>query len=192
MYWYGYASSKQKEAIMNMWQWCSGATMLGAILLFGLQGIAVQVQAGDFRYIKDPLYEEECGACHLAYPPQLLPESAWHNVMDTLEDHFGESAELDAATSAENMNYLSEYALGKGAPSRMSQMMRNLPEELPLRITEYPAFINAHELVKQQLDIEQFDEGFLSPCADCHRQAGSGLFDKELLHPGYGPASAWQ
>jgi hypothetical protein len=176
---------------MTRWQRLSGATLLGGILLFGVAGVVTNVLAGEFRYITDTVYSEECGACHLAYPPPLLPEDAWTAIMAGLEDHFGESAELDEETADHILGYLHTHALGKGEPSTMSKMMRNLPDELPLRITEYPAFIDAHALVKEQLGIDTFDEGFLSPCADCHRQASAAIFDKELLHPGYGPASAW-
>ena len=176
---------------MTRFQRWIGGTLLGAILLFGLAGIVTNVLAGEFRYITDDVYVEECGACHLAYPPPLLPEEAWTAVMAGLEDHFGESAELDPQATDHILAYLQAHALGKGEPSKMSKMMRNLPEQLPLRITEYPAFIDAHALVKEQLGIDSFDEGFLSPCADCHRQASAAIFDKELLHPGYGPSSAW-
>ncbi len=69
-------------------------------------------------------------------------------------------------------------------------MARNLPEQPGLRITELPAFLDAHASLLENLEFEQFPQSYLSPCADCHRQAASALFDKELLHPGYGP-SVW-
>ena len=69
----------------------------------------------------------------------------------------------------------------------MSQMLRNMPDDPPLRITEFPSFITAHDEIPKQLQVEKLAEGFLSPCEDCHREAASGIFDKDLLHPGYGP-----
>ena len=62
-----------------------------------------------------------------------------------------------------------------------------MPKDPPLRITELPAFVAEHDDIRKQLQLDELAVGFLSPCADCHRQAASGLFDKELLHPGYGP-----
>lgn len=167
-----------------------GLAALAAIWIFALYGGAQEVQAGDFRYIKNSTYISECGACHLAYPPQLLPVSSWQQIMVGLDDHFGDNAELDEETADSIMIYLQSYALGTGKPSRMSKMMRNLPAEPGLRITEIPAFKDAHAAVLEQLELERFPTGYLSPCADCHRQAASALFDKELLHPGYGP-SVW-
>lgn len=162
---------------------------LSAIVAFAVYGIVQQAQAGDFRYVRNATYVEECGACHFAYPPQLLPWPAWSQIMAGLEDHFGENAELDDESVKEIRDYLQAHALGIASPSRMSKMMRNMPQVPPLRITEYPAFVDAHEVVKQQLNLTRFETGFLSPCVDCHRLGNSGIFDKELLHPGYGPSN---
>lgn len=174
---------------MTLVQKITGWGLLIPILIFAFYGIVQEVQAGNFRYVRNQTYVEECGACHFAYPPQLLPAETWTIVMSELDDHFGENAELDTETSTEIVQYLHAHALGVAAPSRMSKMMRNIPDEPPLRITEFPAFKDAHAVVKEQLELSSIETGFLSPCADCHRLANSGIFDKELLHPGYGPAS---
>ncbi len=44
-----------------------------------------------------PAYKQECGSCHLAYPPGLLPASSWQRLMGDLPHHFGTDASLDAA-----------------------------------------------------------------------------------------------
>ena len=175
---------------MNRGQRLSGFMVLAAIWAFAIQGTVQEVQAGDFRYVKNSDYIDECGACHLAYPPQLMPTQSWVELVRGLDDHFGENAEVDDELGVTISSYLDTYALGKGKPSRMSKMMRNLPQQLPIRITAFPAFIDAHATVLEQLEMSEFPTGYLSPCADCHRQAASALFDKELLHPGYGP-SVW-
>ena len=167
-----------------------GTVLLGAALLFGVYGVIVHAAQGEPRYVRDSTYVEECGACHLAYPPGLLPEQSWNGVMAGLEDHFGENAELDSETATYLRAYLIQYALRPGQPSRISKFLRNMPEKPPLRITELPGFVSAHAEVPEQLEIKELEEGFLSPCADCHRTAASNIFDKELLHPGYGP-SIW-
>jgi len=176
------------NADMNNMRWSIGSVLLGAVLVFGLYGIVINASEGeDELFETDALYIDECGACHLAYPPGLLPVQSWQGIMSGLEDHFGESAETDEETATHIADYLERVALQKGKPSPMSQMLRNMPDDPPLRITEFPAFITAHAEIPIQLQVEKLDEGFLSPCADCHRQAASGRFDKELLHPGYGP-----
>ncbi len=41
-------------------------------------------------------YEKECGACHYAFNPSLLPAASWAGLMTSLREHFGEDASLDA------------------------------------------------------------------------------------------------
>jgi mono/diheme cytochrome c family protein len=172
-------------------RWFIGIALLGAVLVFGLSGVVSNAREGDQpRYEQNALYIEECGACHLAYPPPLLPTKTWQGIMASLEDHFGDNAEMDEETTAHLDSYHERLVLQKGAPTLMSQMLRDLPDDPPLRVTEFPSFLRAHEVIAQQLDIEEFAEGFLSPCADCHREAADGIFDKDRLHPGYGP-QAW-
>jgi len=44
------------------------------------------------------VYQQECAACHLAYPPGLLPAASWQRPMGNLPKHFGTEASLDATT----------------------------------------------------------------------------------------------
>ena len=53
---------------------------------------------------------KECGACHMAFPPQLLPARSWKAIMLGLSDHFGENAELAEPTRAEITAYLVAHA----------------------------------------------------------------------------------
>ena len=174
---------------LNRTQWSIGAGLLGAVLLFGIGGVVVYGLEGEEIYQPDELYVEECGACHYAYPPGLLPASSWLGIMRGLEDHFEENAETDAETAAYVSEYLSENALKPGNPSGWSMLLRNMPGEPPLRITELPGFLQAHESELELLEGLDQTVGFFSPCEDCHRQADEGRLDKELLSRGYGPTS---
>ena len=44
---------------------------------------------------------KECSACHMAYQPQLLPARSWDALMKGLDNHFGETASLDPAVTAD-------------------------------------------------------------------------------------------
>jgi hypothetical protein len=43
------------------------------------------------RPVSNPVYSEECGACHFTYQPELLPSASWKKVVTAHDDHFGES-----------------------------------------------------------------------------------------------------
>lgn len=55
-------------------------------------------------------YQRECGDCHVAYPPRLLPAADWRRIVGTLDRHFGVDASLDAATSASIAAWLESNA----------------------------------------------------------------------------------
>ena len=167
----------------------TGTLVLTGILAFGIYGVVAHGIEGQPEYEQNQDYIEECGACHLAYAPDLLPVQSWIRIMEELEDHFGDNAELDQETTDVLKTYLETNGLSRGRISKMSRLLRGLPSPPPIRITELPAFINMHYEIPRQLGVSELKEGFLSPCADCHRQAADGIYDAERLHPGYGPSN---
>ncbi len=135
----------------------------------------------------DPLYTAECAACHLGYAPGLLPEKSWIKILKGLEDHFGENADLDSETVDHLAEYLKRNSLEHEKSDRITKFRKNLPNDPPIRITELPGFIEEHEAAVRQIGLDEVEEGFFSPCEDCHKQGASGIFDKERLYKGYGP-----
>ena len=51
-------------------------------------------------------YEAECASCHMAYPPGLLGQKNWQNMMSGLNNHFGVDASLDTKTQIEIEKWL--------------------------------------------------------------------------------------
>jgi hypothetical protein len=45
--------------------------------------------------VTNTTYWENCGACHFAYQPELLPSGSWDKIFAALQDHFGEMVDLD-------------------------------------------------------------------------------------------------
>jgi len=183
-------------------RWLIGVAMIGTALTLGLGGLSISAketwQMGDYEngehadrprtaFEQDAVYIEECGACHLAYPPGLLPAESWRAMMAGLEDHFGENAELDQETASHISSYLDRQALQKGKPSPMSKMLRNLAGKPPLRITELPYFIHEHDEIPKRMVTENPDVGSLSQCDRCHKEAARGSFDEDRVFiPGFG------
>jgi hypothetical protein len=52
----------------------------------------------------------ECSSCHLAYPPQLLTEGDWQQLMGRLDKHFGVNAVLDAGDNKEILEFLKRHS----------------------------------------------------------------------------------
>ena len=129
------------------------------------------------------LYRDECGACHMAYPPQLLPRPSWQAVMDGLADHFGDNAELDPESTQKIAAFLQHWS----PPSRYGRMMRNLGDKAPLRITELPHFRHEHDEIPTAFLRDNDKVTSLSQCNACHQQAERGWFDEDSVFiPGIG------
>jgi cytochrome c553 len=119
-------------------------------------------------------YAAECGSCHLAYSPRLLPARSWERIMGGLADHFGDNAELDPATLRVITQYLVDNA---GSPR----------PNAPLRITEQRWFVHEHDELPARMVAGNPQVRSLSNCAACHRRADRGYFNEhDVIVPGFG------
>jgi len=169
----------------------SGFALMTSILAFSFYGMGKSLASGESEHDEhrfssqkqNPLYLEECGSCHMAYPPQLLPGKSWSKMMQGLEDHFGENAELDEVTSREIENYLTQTS----DSSSYKKMFRNLGSQTPLRITELPYFVHEHDEIPSRFIQGNDKVGSLSQCNACHQKAERGQFDEDDVNiPGVG------
>jgi hypothetical protein len=133
-----------------------------AALLFAGQAVASGRHAAPAA---NPAWQAECGTCHIAYPPGLLPAASWRALMGDLTRHFGTDASVDEATAAAIGAFLERHA---GAPR---------PETQPaaLRITETRWFTREHAEVPARV-WRSASVGSAANCAACHRGAESGRF----------------
>lgn len=118
-----------------------------------------------------PLYAQECGACHLAFPAALLPAASWQRLMADLPQHFGTDASLDAA----HANAIGVWlAANAGSGKRAGEAP---PED---RITRGAWFVREHREVAAATWKLPAVKG-PSHCAACHRGAEQGRFDEREI-----------
>ena len=138
--------------------------------------------------VRNPAYRAECGSCHMAYPPGLLPARSWQGIMQGLSDHFGDNAELDPQTLATLTQYLLENSADQSDYRRSRKIMRSLEQgAAPLRITEIPYIRYKHHELPQAIITSNPKVRSLSNCNACHQQAEQGSFrENDILIPGHG------
>lgn len=109
---------------------------------------------------------EECGECHMAYQPALLPRESWAAIMDGLADHFGEDASLSPAVAAE----IRAYLVGASVPAR-----RKLAQPV-LAITEQRWWQHEHDDIRPSAwrDPKVLSK---SNCPACHKGAERGIYE---------------
>lgn len=118
-----------------------------------------------------PLYQQECAACHVAYPPALLPAPSWRRLMGGLPQHFGTDASLDAPTAA----HITTYLAANAGTSRRGR------EEPPQdRITRSAWFVREHrEVAAASWKLPQVKSA--ANCAACHTTANQGVFNEHAV-----------
>jgi mono/diheme cytochrome c family protein len=126
--------------------------------------------------VTDATVLKECGACHMVFPPQLLPARSWQKLMGDLSSHFGEDASLGAPASEAIATYLADHAADGPQTKGGKRFMAGLSAtDAPLRISDTPFWQRAHN----ELSAAAFTTATVkSPanCIACHKTAARGEF----------------
>jgi hypothetical protein len=116
-------------------------------------------------------YTQECGSCHTAYPPGMLPAQSWQRVMSGLDKHYGTDASLDPETVRQLATWLQAHA---GTYQRARE---EPPQD---RITQSVWFQRKH----REIDAAVWKHASVrsaANCATCHSGAERGNFDERGL-----------
>jgi len=152
-----------------LWPIHAGRALCAMLAAFGLHQA---VRADDGRSLPRvaplPSYQQECAACHLAYPPALLPAASWQRLMSNLPRHFGTAASLDAAATQE----ISAWLAANAGTTRRPREAR-----LPDRITTSAWFVREHDEVPAAAWKRPAVKSAAN-CAACHTRADQGDFDE--------------
>jgi len=130
------------------------------------------------RQINNSTYEEECGACHFVYQPELLPSASWVQILANLDDHFGEMIELDNDSRKIIADYLKSKSAEYSSAKRAVKIMRSLKGKTPLKITDIPYIIEKHHEISLSV-LKRESIGSLSNCSACHTTAKDGIYEDD-------------
>lgn len=121
--------------------------------------------------VRNAAWQTECGACHVAFPPRLLPAESWQAVMSGLNKHFGSDASLDAKTAQEIGAFLEKNA------GRSRHRSSGKPI---LRITETGWFQREHDEVSEKTWKNPKIKS-AADCAACHTEAEKGSYSEHSI-----------
>ena len=176
---------------------------VGAVLLLLLTG-SVEArtsfdpkaeQKGGFAPVTDAKYQSECGACHFAYLPGMLPARSWDALLTKSNEHFGETLSLDPETLRHIRDFLTGNAADRSDFLGSIVILGRLPgESTPLRITSLPVFKGYHFSVLYKLrlvpglnsvrNLPPHAVKAVMNCNRCHKGAAAGSFaQREIVIP---------
>ncbi len=167
----------------------AASSVLFSSTVYGMGGLGWFEQSKlDVAPVNNQLYQDECGGCHFAYQPGLLPEKSWRKMMVGLEDHFGDNAELDVETQNSLLDYLVVNSADKSNYKRSKRIMGSLRQgEVPLRISDTVYFKRKHDEIAMRHVTGNKDVGSYSNCNACHAEADTGSYNEDEINiPGVG------
>jgi hypothetical protein len=112
--------------------------------------------------VANEVAKKECGACHMAYQPALLPAQSWQAIFGDLANHFGDDASLADSVRDEVAAYYFANAGKYG--------------DTALRITDSSWWLDAHEEVKASRWTGP-EVKFKGNCIACHEGADQGSYE---------------
>lgn len=127
------------------------------------------------------LWRSECGSCHLAYHPVLLPARSWDRLLREQAEHFGDDLALDADTIETIGAFLRAHAAERElteAAWRINTTTR--ADEVPLRITETRYWRARHQNIPASA-FETTPVAGRHDCAACHLDAEQGTFEDAAM-----------
>ena len=134
-----------------------------------------------------PVFYKECGDCHSAYPPFLLPKKSWERVMTKLDNHFGEEI-TDANISLSAQATIKEFLIANSAETSTREVsvkiMKSLGERRPKAITKTPFWREVHKDIPKSV-YKSKDIKDKSNCKACHKDFEYGnLDDMNIIYKG--------
>lgn len=154
---------------------------IGIVTLAFSALILARAQAGDphfFAPVTDPVVKEECGSCHLAFAPSMLPARSWQRMMGKLDNHFGDNASLDPATAEKITSYLVANAGDAGGQRYSSKLLKGVATgAAPQRITELPKWVSEHRKVPDW-EWRHKEVRTKANCVACHTAAEQGYYEE--------------
>lgn len=138
--------------------------------------------------VTNEFYAKECGSCHFAYQPGLLPSRSWKKLMGDLQNHFNTDASLDAEDNQKILKYLIDNSAEKFTNYKRSRKINNSirDEETPIAVTDTRYFIKKHREIRKDL-ITQKEVKSLANCMACHKTADKGSYsERDINIPNYG------
>jgi len=138
---------------------------------------ALHADAGSKEFgVADPAYRQECGSCHVPYPPALLAAPSWRAVMGGLANHFGTDANLDPAPRAAILAFLEKNAGSRDTTAAGRPL---------LRISGTAWFRKEHDRHVSAATLRQPEVKTIANCAACHPGAERGSYlERDIRVPG--------
>ena len=126
-------------------------------------------------------FSDECGSCHIAYPPYLLPKASWTAMMKGLDNHFGEDASLDKKTNQSILAFLVKNSADNSTRKSAFYISQSLKgHKSTIAITKTPYWKHVHKHIGKDVFASN-EVKSRANCEACHKDIQYGLLEHDLI-----------
>jgi cytochrome c len=137
--------------------------------------------ASDVKPARNKLFLTECGSCHFAFQPGLLPNRSWKKIMKNLSNHFGVDASLDKKDNQTLSRYLASNSSDNSSEYLSRVINRYVSRNsTPIRFTKTRVFKNAHHELRSRV-FRRKSILHASNCIACHTTANRGIYNEDYV-----------
>ncbi len=124
-----------------------------------------------------PIYKKECGSCHMAFPPNILPAKSWQIMMGDLQDHFGDDASIEESARKEIEDFLVKNSAETSLEEASIKFLQSIGSDTPpLRVTEIRYWREKHGSIRKATYQRESIRSKIN-CVACHKWAAYGSFE---------------
>ncbi len=127
--------------------------------------------------VTNETYLKNCGSCHFAYQPGLLPARSWVKIIDKA-GHPGGPLTLAVKDRTEIKTYLEKNSAEKSPAKRSRKILASIGTDTPVRISETPYIREKHDEISSAVFARKA-VGSRGNCSACHRSAAQGLYEDD-------------
>ncbi len=126
-------------------------------------------------------FENECGSCHITYPPFLLPKNSWTLMMKDLENHFGDDASIDELTNLSILAFLTQNSAENSTHQASLKILKSLKDNnSTIAITKTPFWKKKHDEIDKSVFLSKEVKSSAN-CKACHQDIEHGLIENDLI-----------
>jgi cytochrome b len=186
---HGYKQTKQEESIkINILQktfgliWIVCSLFALYYLIFDKSNIFIANANVKQNYaLLHSDFSKECGSCHIAFPPYLLPANSWDLMMSDLTNHFGDDASLDEPTTHSILSFLKKNSAENSTHQASLKILKSLKDKnSTIAITKTPYWIKKHKELEQDIFASN-EVKSKANCQACHQEIQNGLLENDLI-----------
>jgi len=136
----------------------------------------------DYATLHKEFYNE-CGSCHMVYPPNLLPKKSWKVMMSDLENHFGDDASIDKATNISILAFLEQNSAEHSTSQASLGILKSLKQsnETIISISKTPYWKAKHKDIDDKI-FKSKKVISKANCKACHKDIEYGLIENDLIN----------